>query len=96
MITAHQRDGGMSNAQNGQSRPQFSPVAASLVVLDAARILAVQAADLQDLDPERLEPGEQPVQSRLVSNRAVQDSLDRFHRGAEPVEVEQRLGRKYT
>ena len=84
----------MSNAQNGQSGPRFSRVAASLIVLAATRILAVQAADLQDLDPERLEPGEQPVQSRLVPNRAVQDSLNWFHRGGEPVEVEQRMGRE--
>jgi hypothetical protein len=69
---------------------------ASLIVLVATRVLTVQAADLENLDPEGLEPGEQPVQRRLVPNRAVQDSLDRFHRGGEPVEVEQRLGRKDT
>ena len=69
---------------------------ASLIVLVAARILSVQSADLQDLDPEGLQPGEQPVQSRLISNRAVQDSLDRFHRGGQPVEVKQRLGRENT
>jgi hypothetical protein len=64
--------------------------------LKARRILSVQAADLQDLDPERIESGQQPVQSCLVSNRAVQDGLHRFHRGGEPVEIEQRLGRKNT
>ena len=69
---------------------------ASLIVLVAARILSVQPTDLQDLDPEGLQPGQQSVQSRLISNRAVQDSLDRFHRGGQPVEVKQRLGRENT
>jgi len=68
----------------------------SRIVLVATWILSVQPADLQDLDPEGLQPGEQPVQSRLISNRAVQDSLDRFHRGGQPVEVKQRLGRENT
>ena len=63
---------------------------------EAARILSVQAADLQDLDAEGLEPGEQPVQRRLISDRAVQDGFDRFYRGGKPVEVEQRLGRENT
>jgi hypothetical protein len=60
------------------------------------RILSVQTADLQDLDPECLEPGEQPVESRLVLDRAMQDGFNRLHRGGEPVEVEQRLGRENT
>ena len=64
------------------------------MALVATRILSVQAADLQDLDPECLKPREQPVQSRLIPNRAVHDGLDRFHRGRKPVEIEQRLGWK--
>ena len=35
-----------------------------------------------------------PVQGGLVLNRAMHDRLDRFHRGGEPVEVEQGLGRE--
>jgi len=56
----------------------------------------VQTADLQDLDPEFLEPREQPVESRLVLDRAVHDGFDRFHRCAEPLEVEQGFGREST
>jgi hypothetical protein len=67
---------------------------ALVMVLVGTWILPVQAADLQDLHPECLKPCEQPVQSRLISDRAVYDSLDRFDRGRKPVEVEQRLGRK--
>ena len=69
---------------------------ASRIVLVTTRILPVQAVDLQDLDPECLEPGEQPIQRRLIPDRAMQDGLDRFHRGRQPVEVEQRLGRDNT
>lgn len=60
------------------------------------RIVLVEATDLKDLDAECLEPGEQPVESGLVSNRAVHDGLDRLHGGGEPVEVKQRLGRQNT
>jgi len=56
----------------------------------------VEATDLKDLDAERLEPGQQPAQGRLVRDRAVQDRLDRLHRGGEPVEVKQRLRRQNT
>src|SRR6185437_12296601 len=59
-------------------------------------ILLVQPPDLYDLDAERLEPGQKPVQGGLVLKRAVHDRLDRFDRGGEPVEVEQRLGRENT
>jgi hypothetical protein len=59
-------------------------------------ILLVQSPDLYDLHAERLEPGQKPVQGGLVLKRAVHDRLDRFDRGGEPVEVEQRLGRENT
>jgi len=58
--------------------------------------MSVQPADLQDLNPERLQPGEQPIQGCLVSNRAVHNGLHRFDRGDEPVKVEQRMGRENT
>lgn len=51
-------------------------------------------AYLQDLHPERLKPGEQPVQGRLISNRAVQDGFHRLHGGREPLEVKQGFGRE--
>ena len=56
----------------------------------------MQTADLQDLNPEFLEPGEQSVESRLVLNRAVHDGFDRLHRCAEPLEVKQGFGREST
>jgi hypothetical protein len=64
------------------------------LALGTTRLLFVQAPDLQDLNSEDLEPGEQPIQGRLVPDRAVHDGLDRFHRGGEQVEVEQCLGRE--
>ena len=36
------------------------------------------------------------MQGRLIPKRAVQDGLDRFYRGGEPVEVKQSLGRENT
>jgi hypothetical protein len=36
------------------------------------------------------------MQGRLIPKRAMQDRLDRLHRGREPVEVEQGLGRENT
>jgi hypothetical protein len=36
------------------------------------------------------------MQGRLIPKRAMQDGLDRFHRGGEPVEVKQSLGRENT
>ena len=77
-------------------RKSWPQLTESLNILAATRVLSVQPTDLQDLDPEGLQPGEQPVQSRLISNRAVQDGLNRFHRGGQPVEVKQRLGRENT
>ena len=46
-----------------------------------------KAADFYDLDGEGLEPGEQPMQSCLIFERAVYHRLDRLDRGGEPVEV---------
>ena len=43
--------------------------------------------DFYDLDGEGLEPGEQPMQSCLILERAVYHRLDRLDRGGEPVEV---------
>ena len=53
----------------------------------------MEAAYFHDLDTERLEPGEQPVQGRLIAKRAVQHGFDRLNRGGEPFEVEQGFGR---
>ena len=46
-----------------------------------------KAADFYDLDGEGLKPGEQPMQSCLIFERAVYHRLDRLDRGGEPVEV---------
>ena len=43
------------------------------------RIPVVEASYLQDLDAEGLEPGEKPVQVRLIPEGAVHDGLDRLH-----------------
>ncbi len=49
----------------------------------------MEAAYLHDLHAERLEPGQEPAQGALIPEGAVQDRVDRFHRGPEPLEVEQ-------
>ena len=56
----------------------------------------MKATDFQNLDAERLEPGEQAVQGRLILQRAMHDRLDRLYRGGKPVEVEQRFRRENT
>jgi hypothetical protein len=53
----------------------------------------MEPAYFHDLDTERLEPGEKPVQGGLILDGAVQNGFDRLHRGGEPLEVEQGLGR---
>jgi hypothetical protein len=53
----------------------------------------MEPAYFHDLDAERLEPGEQPVQGGLIPDGAVQNGFDRFHRGGERLEVKQGLGR---
>ena len=60
----------------------------------AARALSLrQAADLDQLEAERLDAVEQPVQLRLVADRAVQHGLDRLELARHPLEaVEQRAG----
>jgi hypothetical protein len=58
------------------------------------RIMLVAAAHLQNLDPEGLQPGQQPLQCGLVPERPVHDSADWLDGGIEPVEVEQNLGRQ--
>jgi hypothetical protein len=55
------------------------------------RLPVVQAAHLQDLGAQRLEPGQEPVQRSLVRQHAVHHGPDRFHRGVELLEVEQSL-----
>ena len=55
-----------------------------------------KAADFHDLDGDGLEPGEQPMQSCLILERAVYHRLDRLDRGGEPVEVKEHLGRENT
>jgi hypothetical protein len=55
----------------------------------------MQTADFHDLHAERLEPGEEPLQGGLIPKRAVQDRFDRLHRGAQPFEVKQGLGREH-
>src|ERR1700750_304174 len=65
-------------------------------VIIGGRSSRVQAPDLNDLDTERLQPGEQSLQSRLILQRAVHNRLDRLDRGGEPFEVEQGLRRENT
>src|SRR6266550_2996832 len=59
--------------------------AAALTVGRHRRV--VEAADFYDLDGEGLEPGEQPMQSCLILERAVYHRLDRLDRGGEPVGI---------
>ena len=54
----------------------------------------MQTAYLDNLNAEGLKPGQEPVQGGLIPQRAVQDSLDRLHRGVEPLEVQQGFGRQ--
>ena len=49
----------------------------------------METTHFQDPDIEHLEPGEQPVQRRLVAQRTVHHSLHRFHRGGQLPEVQQ-------
>ena len=48
-------------------------------MLCRGRIPVLEASYLQDLDAECLEPGEKPVQGRLILNGTVQDGFDRLH-----------------
>jgi hypothetical protein len=57
------------------------------------RIPVMEPAYFHDLDAERLEPGEKPVQGGLIPDGAVQNGFDRLHRGGERLEVKQGLGR---
>ena len=59
-------------------------------------ISRTQAADLQDLDAECFEPGQQALEGRLIPDLAMDDGLDGLYRGCEPVEVEQGFGRQDT
>jgi hypothetical protein len=54
----------------------------------------METAYLDNLNAEGLKPGQEPVQGGLIPQRAVQDSLDRLHRGVEPLEVQQGFGRQ--
>jgi hypothetical protein len=79
-------------------RPRAMPVALTLSEprsgLQARRrsqsggtVVSWKAADFYDLDGEGLEPGEQPMQSCLILERAVYHRLDWLDRGGEAVEV---------
>ena len=54
----------------------------------------MQTAYLLDLYAEHLEPGQQPVQGRLIANLTVHHGLHRFDRGDQVLEVEQGFGRQ--
>jgi hypothetical protein len=54
----------------------------------------VQTANFHHLHAERFQPGEKPLQGCLIPKRAMKDRLNRLHRGAEPLEVEQGFGRE--
>ena len=58
------------------------------------RIPGTEPAYFQDLYAERLEPREQTLQGGLISKLPMYNGLYRLHRGAEPVEVKQSLGRE--
>ena len=58
------------------------------------RALVLQAANFENLHAERLEPGQESVQCRLILQGTVDDGLDPLHGRAEPLEVKQGLGRE--
>jgi len=60
------------------------------------RIPGAELAYFQDLYAERLEPREQALQGGLITKRPMYNGLYRLHRGAEPVEIKQGLGRENT
>lgn len=60
------------------------------------RIPGAEPAYFQDLYAERLEPREQTLQGCLISKLPMYNGLYRLHRGAEPVEIKQCLGRENT
>ena len=66
----------------------------NLMVRRSRPDLLVQTAYLLDLYAEHLEPGQQPVQGRLIGQRAVHDRLHRFHGGSQVLEVKEGLRRE--
>lgn len=54
----------------------------------------METAYLHDLHTEGLQPGQEPLQCGLIPQRAVQDRLDRLHRCAEQLEVNEGFGRR--
>jgi hypothetical protein len=54
----------------------------------------MQTADLNDLHAEGLQPGQEPVQGRLIPQGTVQYRFDRLHRSVKALEVEQGFGRE--
>ncbi len=80
------RSGCWASAPNSPADPGTACCSSAL-----GRLPVVQAAYLQDLGAERLEPGQQPVQRGLVGKDAVNHGPDRFHTGVELLEVEQGL-----
>src|SRR5580658_3688686 len=77
----------------GQSPPSAPPPRemANFQRLAVRLDVVLQTADLLDLHPEGLQPGEQPVQRRLVPERSVHHGLHLLHGRGEPFEVEQSL-----
>jgi len=64
------------------TRPAFrrpSTTGFTLFRLFRGRIPFLEAAYLEDLDSECLEPGEKAIQRRLIPQGTVQDGFDRFH-----------------
>lgn len=76
------------------SLPSITRLVSACGRIRVLRIGGMETAHFHDLHAEGLEPDEQPVQGSLVPQRTVQDRLDRLHRRAQPLEVEQHLGRE--
>jgi hypothetical protein len=57
------------------------------------RVTVVDPAHFHDLDAKGLEPGEKPVQGRLIGQWAMQDGFYRLDGSREPLEVKQGFGR---
>jgi hypothetical protein len=90
---------GLAERGQGQRDERFMTfgqrpsLTASLV---RGRIPGSEPAYFQDLYAERLEPREQTLQGCLISKLPMYNGLYRLHRGAEPVEIKQSLGRENT
>ncbi len=81
----------------GEVKPQPASLGGLVLGVGRRRVgrgRIMQTADFYHLHAEGLQPGQEPMQGRLIPQGAVQDRFNRLYRSVKALEVQQGFGRQ--